>query len=38
LAPAIIMVIKSRRMAWAWPVARVGDMRKAYYLLVGKPE
>jgi hypothetical protein len=33
-----IRIIKSRRMRWAGNVARMGDMRNAYRLLVGKPE
>jgi hypothetical protein len=36
--PNIIRVIKSRRMRWAWHVARMGEKRKAYRILVGKPE
>jgi hypothetical protein len=31
-------IIKSRRMRWAGHVARIGEKRKAYRLLVGKPE
>jgi hypothetical protein len=31
-------IIKSRRMRWAGHVARMGDKRNAYRLLVGKPE
>jgi hypothetical protein len=34
----IIRIIKSRRMRWAGHVARMGKMRNAYRLLVGKPE
>jgi hypothetical protein len=34
----IIRKIKSRRMKWAGHVARMGDMRNAYKILVGKPE
>jgi serine/threonine protein kinase HipA of HipAB toxin-antitoxin module len=30
--------IKSRRMSWAGHVARVGEGRKVYRVLVGKPE
>jgi hypothetical protein len=33
-----IRVIKSRRMRWAGHVARMGEKRKAYRLLVEKPE
>jgi hypothetical protein len=34
----IIRQIKSRRMRWAGHVARMGEERKAYRILVGKPE
>jgi len=34
----IIRVIKSRRMRWAGHVARMGEMRNVYNILVGKPE
>jgi hypothetical protein len=37
-SPNIIRVIKSRRMRWAGHVARMGEKRNAYRLLVGKPE
>jgi hypothetical protein len=37
-SPIIIRIIKSRRMRWAVHVARMGEKRKAYRLLVGKPE
>jgi hypothetical protein len=30
-------MIKSRRMRWARPVARIGEKRNAYGILVGKP-
>jgi hypothetical protein len=33
-----IRVIMSRRMRWVGYVARVGEMRNAYIILVGKPE
>jgi hypothetical protein len=36
-SPSMIRIIKSRRMRWAGHVARMGK-RKAYRLLVGKPE
>jgi hypothetical protein len=36
-SPSIIGTIKSRRMIWAGHVARVGEKRNAYRLLVGKP-
>ena len=35
--PNIVRVIKSRRMRWAWHVARMGG-RGVYRVLVGKPE
>jgi hypothetical protein len=31
-------MIKSRRMGWAGYVARMGETRNAYRILVGKPE
>jgi hypothetical protein len=34
----IIRVIKSRRMRWAGHVARMGETRGAYRVLVGRPE
>jgi hypothetical protein len=37
-SPSIIRIIKSRRMRWAGHVARMGEKRNAYRLLVGKPE
>jgi hypothetical protein len=36
--PGIIGIIKSRRMRWAGHVARVGEERNAYRLLVGNQE
>jgi hypothetical protein len=33
-----IRMIRSRRMQWAGHVARMGEMRTAYRILVGKPE
>jgi hypothetical protein len=36
-SPSIIRIIKSRRMRWAGHVARMGEKRNAYRLLVGKP-
>jgi hypothetical protein len=35
---SIIRVIKSRRMRWAGHVARIGEKRNVYRLLVGKSE
>jgi hypothetical protein len=37
-SPSNIRIIKSRRMRWAGHVARMGEKRNAYRLLVGKPE
>jgi hypothetical protein len=37
-SPSIIRIIKPRRMRWAGHVARLGEKRNAYRLLVGKPE
>jgi hypothetical protein len=37
-SPSIIRIIKSRRKRWAGHVARMGEKRNAYRLLVGKPE
>ena len=37
-SPNIIRVIKSRRMRWAGHVARMGEGRGAYRVLVGRPE
>jgi hypothetical protein len=37
-SPNIIWVIKSRRMWWAGHVARMGEERGAYRILVGTPE
>jgi hypothetical protein len=34
----IVLVIKSRRMRWAGNVARLGEGRGVYGILVGKPE
>jgi len=34
----IVQVIKSRRMRWAGYVARMGESRGVYTVLVGKPE
>jgi hypothetical protein len=35
---AFIRVIKSRRMRWAGRVARMGEGRGAYRILVGRPQ
>ena len=37
-SPNIVRVIKSRRMRWAGHVARMGEEKGAYRVLVGKPE
>jgi hypothetical protein len=38
LSPDIIRQIKSRRMRWPGHVARMGEGRNVYRVLVGKPE
>jgi hypothetical protein len=35
-SPSIIRMIKSRRMRWGGHVARIGEKRNAYRILVGK--
>jgi hypothetical protein len=35
---SIIRIIKGKRMGWVGHVARMGEKRNAYRLLVGKPE
>ena len=37
-SPKIVRVIKSRRMRWAGHVARMGEEKEVYRVLVGKPE
>jgi hypothetical protein len=37
-SPNIVRVIKSRRMRWAGHVARTGERRGVYRILVGRPE
>jgi hypothetical protein len=37
-SPNIVRVIKSRRMRWPGHVARMGEERGVYRVLVGKPE
>ena len=37
-SPNIVQVIKSRRMRWVGRVARIGERRSVYRVLVGKPE
>jgi hypothetical protein len=33
-----VSVVKSRSVKWAWNVARMGEMRNAYKILVEKSE
>jgi hypothetical protein len=37
-SPSIIRIMKATRMRWEGHVARMGEKRNAYGLLVGKPE
>jgi hypothetical protein len=37
-SPSIIRVNKARRTIWAGHVARMGEMRESYNILVGRPE
>jgi hypothetical protein len=37
-SPSIVRVIKARRMRWAEHVPRMGEVRGAYNILVGRPE
>jgi hypothetical protein len=37
-SPSIARVIKARRMRWTGHVARMGELRGAYNILVGRPE
>jgi hypothetical protein len=37
-SPDIIRQVKSRLMRWAGHVARMGEERRVYKVLVGKPE
>jgi hypothetical protein len=37
-SPNIVRVIKSRRMRWAGHVARMGEGRGVYRVLIGRPE
>jgi hypothetical protein len=37
-SPSVIRIIKLRRVRWAGHVARMGEKRNVYRLLVGKPE
>jgi hypothetical protein len=38
ISPSIIRIMKSRRMRWAGHLARMGEKRDAYRLLVGMSE
>jgi hypothetical protein len=37
-SPSIIRMVKSRKMRWAGHVARMGERKNAYRILVGEPE
>jgi hypothetical protein len=37
-SPSIVRVIRARRMRWAGHVARMGEVKGAYNILVGRPE
>jgi hypothetical protein len=37
-SPSIIRIIKLRNMRWAGHIARIGEKRNTYRLLVGNPE
>jgi hypothetical protein len=37
-SPNIVRVIKSRRMRWAGHVARIGEGKGVYSVMVGRPE
>jgi len=37
-SPNIVRVIKSRKIRWAGHIARIGERRGVYRVLVGKPE
>jgi hypothetical protein len=37
-SPNIVRVIKLRRVKWAGHIARMGEKRDAYRILVGRPE
>ena len=38
ILPIIVRVIKSKRMRWTGHVARMGERRGVYRVLMGKPE
>ena len=37
-SPSFVRVINTRRMRWGWHVARLGEWRSIYRILVGKPK
>jgi hypothetical protein len=37
-SPNIVKMIRSRKIKWSGHVARMGEIRNAYRILVGKPE
>jgi hypothetical protein len=37
-SPSVVRVIKARRMRWAGHVERMGEVRSAYNISVGRPE
>jgi hypothetical protein len=37
-SPSIVSVIKARRMRWEGHVARMGEVRDAYDIFVGRPD
>jgi hypothetical protein len=37
-SPSIIRIIKSSRMRWTGHIARMGEKRNVYRILVGTPE
>jgi len=37
-SPSVLRVMKSRRMRWAGHVARMGERRGVYRVLMGRPE
>jgi hypothetical protein len=37
-SPSIVRVIKARRMRWAEHLARMGEVRGVYNILIGRPE
>jgi hypothetical protein len=37
-SPSIVRVIKARRMRWAGHMVRMGEVRCAYNILIGRPE